>query len=321
MAFYDQWLSDGHHGEMQYLARHRDMKRDPRLLEARARSAIVFALDYVPHPAPVDDGASNELSTLRVAHYARGRDYHDFWLQRLATVARALEAEFSGEVFRCFTDSAPVLERDLALRAGLGWVGKNTCLIDRAHGSLFFIGEIYTSLALEAAQLTREDLERDFCGTCTRCLDACPTDALTAPRTLVAHQCISYLTIESKRAPPLELREKIGDWFFGCDICQTVCPWNLKKYGSAVAHPPESSHGDLVTDLREVLTLSNRALERRFQSTALARAGAFGLRRNAMVVIANQRITELRSEVARFIYDANLGELAQWCLAQLEAAL
>jgi epoxyqueuosine reductase len=224
-----------------------------------------------------------------------------------------------------FTDSGPVLERDLAARAGLGFVGKNTCLIDRKKGSLFFIAEIYTTLTLPIAKIDPDEVKKDFCGTCTRCIDACPTGALIAPKDLDARLCISYLTIESRKTVPPELRNKIGDWLFGCDICQIVCPWNIKAHGSVLlnsfsteSQEPGERDTALTQDLRYLLTTSSRQLERDFAGTPLARAGGFGLKRNALVVIANRRIETLLKEVEALLPHPKLGELAQWTLLELQ---
>jgi epoxyqueuosine reductase len=238
---------------------------------------------------------------------------------KLRAITKALEAEFPGEEFVSFADAGPVLERDLAARSGLGWVGKNTCLIDRKRGSLFFLGEIYTSLALPIAKIPREDVEKDFCGSCTKCLDACPTGALVAPKKLDARKCISYLTIETRDPAPLGLREKMGDWMFGCDVCQTVCPWNVKAKGpeTIASLEPSSNRADMIHDLRYILENPNRLLERVFAATPLARVNGLGLKKNALVVIGNRRVHELRDEAQRFVDHPRLGELAKWALAQL----
>lgn len=310
---YDQWLKDGHHGEMDYLERHAEDKRNPQIFHKRARTAIVVTLPYLPHPDPKIGWPLSESS--HVALYAKGRDYHRFFHTRLRKVCAQLNAEFPGEEFLSFTDAGPVLERDLAARAGLGWVGKNTMLLNREQGSLFLLGEIYSSLEIETANIAAE---KDFCGTCTRCLDACPTGALVAQKKLDARKCISYLTIEAKDDAPLGLREKIGDWLFGCDICQTVCPWNLKVYGrEKLEAAPEKSRDALIADLRYLLKSPNRQLERDFEATPLARINGIGLKRNAIVVAGNMKLHELRDEIDRHAEHSRIGELAKWALAEL----
>jgi len=306
LGLYKNWLAAGMHGEMEYLERHLPLKEDATTWSPRARSAIVVAKNYLPHPYP-----SQSKFSPRTALYALGEDYHREFRAELEELAAALRFDFAKEEFLCFTDSAPVLERDLAVRAGLGWIGKNTCLIHPQKGSLFFIGEILTSLALDApaAQIA------DFCGTCDRCLRACPTQAITQPRVLDARKCISYWTIEAKGTAPQELREHFGDWFFGCDICQTACPWNEKVFGKdKLAECPPA---DLVEDLRWVLKSSNKALEKTFASRPYSRARARGLKRNALYVIGNLKIKELRPEVESFLTQEPWAQLAEWTLQKL----
>jgi epoxyqueuosine reductase len=313
---YDRWIEEGMNGEMEYLARHARDKREPQKFFKRAKTAIVVTQSYIPHPAP--KGGWPLKSMTGVAAYARGRDYHRFFHSQLRDLCARLSTEFPGEEFSSFTDAGPVLERDLAARAGLGFVGKNTCLIDRERGSLFLIGEIYCSIELPIARLSIEDLSRDFCGTCTRCLDACPTGAIVEPRKVDARKCISYLTIESREAAPLGLREKIGSWLFGCDICQVVCPWNIKVHGQKTLDDLHAPHAPaLIEDLRYLLTAPNRQLERDFDATPLRRVNGMGLKRNALVVAGNMKLVELRDAITCHIESPRIGELARWALAQL----
>jgi epoxyqueuosine reductase len=307
IAHYDKWLEAGHQGEMSYLERHRDIKATPSIWIPDARSAIVFAIDYVTREQTPNQ--LQELSHLRTALYTRfapdAADYHDAIRQRLTPILNRLQALYPSAVFRLALDAEPVLERDLAVRAGLGWVGKNTCIIDRGGGSLFFIAEILTSLECEKT-VTTEVLAKEFCGSCTKCIDACPTGALIAPKTLDATKCISYWTIESKKIPEVSLSQKFGDWFFGCDICQTVCPWNGKVFGREKMEREQKGPGytpGLVHELRFVLTSSNRELQRRFAKTPLARSRGFGLKRNALIVTENLKLTELTSTLENFIED------------------
>jgi epoxyqueuosine reductase len=312
---YEDWLKKGYQGEMAYLSRHLPEKREPQKLLAKARMAIVVTQNYVPHPQPIEIWPLTDST--KVASYARGRDYHHFLAEKLGRVIASLKEIYPSEEFRSFTDSSPVLERDLAKKAGLGWIGKNTCLLNRATGSLFLIAEIYTTMLLPIAHLESPD----HCGTCTRCLDACPTGALVNPRELDARKCISYLTIESRELPPVGLRKQMGDWFFGCDICQNVCPWNIKFHGAEKLTPKSAeplNDADLTQDLRWVLTSSNRALEKAFIGTPLTRAGGFGLKRNALVVAANRGLRELTIEITKIKDDPKLSELAEWALKTLE---
>lgn len=318
MSFYNDWLAAGLHGEMTYLAEHAPIKEQPQMRWPRAHSAFVFAIPYFPHPQP-QENKTPLSSVTRVSLYAQGMDYHFWFKDKMTRLCSVLEEFFPEEEFLAFTDSSPILERDLARRAGLGWVGKNTCLIHPKKGSLFFIGEIYTSLQLKT------DLEPlpDFCGKCQKCIEVCPTQALLEPRKMDARKCISYLTIESREIPSEDLRTKIGDWFFGCDLCQTVCPWNEKIFKGQLSTEKLLSFSDqeeqqLQEDLKYILTTSGKQLGRDFLGTPLARAGSFGLKRNALIVIANRKMSLLEKEVALFQEHPKLGDLAKWTLEKLK---
>lgn len=319
--FYKEWLTEGLHGDMKYLEDHAPIKETPQIKWPRAQSALVFAIPYFPHPEKKQDFP---LKQARISLYAQGMDYHFWFKERMNLLCKKLQEILPQEEFIPFTDSSPVLERDLAKRAGLGWVGKNTCLIHPQKGSLFFIGEIYTSMKFhtEIAPLP------DFCGTCQRCIDICPTDALVEPRKMDARKCISYMTIESRQIPPENLRTKIGDWFFGCDLCQTVCPWNQKVFKGQlsidknstlpVATLSETENKNLIEDLRYILASSGKKISKDFHGTPLARAGSFGLKRNALIVIGNRKIMVLQDEVQALMNHDKLGELAQWTWTQLQ---
>lgn len=308
--FYKTWIEQSFHGEMEYLKEHLPIKEHPQTRWPKAQSAIVFAMPYVPHPS------STELPVqhLKISRYAQGYDYH-FWLKdKLQEIANFLQQQFPEEVFFSFTDSSPVLERDLAQKAGLGWFGKNTCIIQRPFGSFFLLGEIYTSLELK----TNTTPSPDFCGTCTRCIDACPTGAIVEPHKLDARKCISYHTIESRKTPPLELRDKIAPWFFGCDICQDVCPWNHKTLLN-LAVKKEDSRESSLKDLEYILISSGKKLTKDFLGTPLARAGSFGLKRNALLLAAHLKAVELQETIQNLTEHPKLGELAQWCLVRLKS--
>jgi epoxyqueuosine reductase len=312
---YRRWLDQGHQADMAYLEAHAADKENPRRRAPRAHACLSFAVSYLPHPEPRE----TPFRRSRVALYAGGGDYHHWFKDRLRRVADALAREFPDEHFECHTDSSPLLERDLAVRAGLGWFGKNTCVIHPKAGSFFLLGEILTSLAPS----TDEPALPDFCGTCRRCLDACPTGALVKPRSLDARKCLSYWSIESRALPPVEIRERWGDWLFGCDICQSVCPWNEKVFGkSRLEGAPLRAHdatgeAELVDELRWLLTSSGKTIEKAIRGTALSRAGSFGLRRNALLVIAGRRLTALLPEVERWRDDDRLGDLARWTHTKL----
>lgn len=307
LSYYEDWLRDHYHGDMGYLADHLELKRHPQKLLTKAASAIVFTEPYGELPAE----PSFPLKHLKVASYARREDYHRWLRLKVFNLCSDLKKIFPEHDFLGFTDSSPVLERDLAHRAGLGWFGKNTCLLDRKKGSLFYIAEIYTTLNLE----TPATLPTDHCGTCTRCIDACPTHAIEPGKKLNATRCISYWTIESRKIPPPDLRENFQGWFFGCDICQTVCPWNLKVNDIAVVDETPVSR---VEELRWVLTNSNNFLQKTLAATPLSRTGGRGLKRNALIVIANLKLQELKTEVEAYRQDAELGELSRWTLQKLD---
>lgn len=312
---YRRWLDLGHHGEMAYLETHAPEKENPRRRAPLAKACLSFAVSYLPHPDP----RPTPFRRSRVALYAEGGDYHHWFKDRLRRVADVLAREFPGEHFECHTDSSPLLERDLAVRAGLGWFGKNTCVIHPKAGSFFLLGEILTSLAPSEETPALPD----FCGTCRRCLDVCPTGALVEPRTLDARKCLSYWSIESRTTPPVAIREAWGDWLFGCDLCQSVCPWNEKVFGrgrletSVLRNHEPDAEAELTAEMRWLLTASGKAIEKAVRGTALSRAGSFGLRRNALLVIAGRRLRELAPEVERWRDDERLGELAGWTAAKL----
>lgn len=313
LQFYKDWLSHGYQAEMQYLEKHLKFKEQPRLLNPSLNSAITFAQSYLPQQQ-----ALSIKIPARTAFYAQNKDYH-FWLKdKLSEAIKTLEQIYPEEIFIPYVDSGPIHERDLAYKAGLGWFGKNTCIIHSQKGSFFFLAEILTSLKINNLNPLHEDL----CGKCNLCIESCPTQALEKNKVLNAEKCISFLTIESKKTPPLELREKMNDWFFGCDICQTVCPWNNKKLKSlfinkALITAPQSelsSHekSELIYFFKDILTSSNKKIQKRFIGTPYLRSGGFGLKRNALIVIANRQITELLSEVESLCSDPKLGELAKW---------
>lgn len=306
LEVYRQWLEAGCHADMDYLARHFPMKENPQLLSQRAQSAIVIGEPYYPPNATAPK--------LRTALYAQSSDYHHWFQAKLEKLAETLRQVFSAEEFLCCTDNKPVLERELGVRAGLGWIGKNGCLLDRKAGSLFLIGEILTSLHLsDSGPLP------DHCGTCDRCVRACPTAAIRGDRTLDARLCIAYWTIESKGVPPPPLRAAIGDWFFGCDLCQTVCPWNEKVFGkTAMKQLTVGRDADIETDLRWCLSASQRQLKATFAGSPIWRAGPRGIRRNALIVTSNLRLLELRPEVEQVAKrHPQLRELVDWTLSRL----
>ena len=216
-----QWLDKGFHGEMDYMAAHGSKRARPAELIPGTQRIISVRLDYFPPAAADPHSVLNNPNAAYIARYALGRDYHKVLRARLQHLADRISAEVGEHHYRVFTDSAPVLEVELARKSGLGWRGKHTLLLNREHGSWFFLGEIYTDLALPV-----DAPESDHCGTCHACIDICPTAAIVAPYQLDARRCISYLTIEHKSAIPEEFRALMGNRIYGCDDCQLVCPWN-----------------------------------------------------------------------------------------------
>jgi epoxyqueuosine reductase len=275
---FDAWIDAGHAGTMHYLERGAEKRRDSRRPLPGTTHAIVVALDY----------GGREPSG-PVARYARGDDYHDVMNAKLRELHRRIERD-AGRIVagKPYVDTGPLLERDLARRAGLGWFGKNTNLLNPKLGSFFFLGVLVLDLELE----TDVPFEADRCGTCARCLDACPTSAFVAPRVLDATKCISYLTIELKDEIPLELREPMGELIYGCDICQEVCPWN-ERFARPLARNspflPREVIGqkDARTLARELIAMTQEEFSAAFKGSPMKRAKLAGLKRNAAVAVAN----------------------------------
>lgn len=309
LSYYEQWLAAGMHADMNYLERHLEQKRDPQKLLSNAQTAFVFAQNYV-NP----QGKIEFPKNLKVALYAKQSDYHYWFKEKLQSLSNDLKKAFPNEEFFCFTDSSPVLERELAYRAGLGWVGKNTCLINEKRGSLFFLGEIYSTINLKST--TQLAIAPDRCGTCTRCIDACPTNAIVEPRKLDARKCISYWTIEAKSIPPKNLSSHFNGWYFGCDICQTVCPWNQKVWGAQI-QVPEIKNESVIEDLTKILNATNEELKTWFKGTPLERAKPWAHKRNAIIVAVNYRLKDLIS-IIQNLNSPQLVDLKTWALKILE---
>jgi epoxyqueuosine reductase len=254
---------------MSYMERNLEKRTDPRLLVDGAKSVITVLLNYYPAELLPEE------NNYKIARYAYGRDYHDVVRDKLSELVEDIKLEIGNLSARAFVDSAPVLDKAWAERAGLGWIGKNTCLIHPKLGSFLFVGEIITNLELEydAGRVN------DLCGGCTRCLDACPTGALVGARELDARKCISYLTIEYKGELPESEKEKFHDWIFGCDICQDVCPWNRKAAPNGI---PEFQPLQLLTEMNKERweNLSEEAFRALFRGSAIRRTKFSGLKRN-----------------------------------------
>ncbi len=326
-AHFKAWVRAGLHGKMAYLARDDALERraDPARSLAGFRSAVVVAHSYADaRPGAPDDDPSRAV----VARYARGSDYHGVMAERLERLADRM-AERAGRrvARRVCVDTAPVAERELAQRAGLGWFGRNTMLIHPRRGSYFFLGALLTDLPLERAAAPQQDR----CGSCRQCLDACPTGALLgrdergAPL-IDATRCISYLTIELKGAIPPALRPKIGNRVFGCDICQEVCPWNLafSEAADEPAYAPRPGVDDvpLIELAEEILALSGKAFLRKHADSPMSRARRNGMLRNVCVALGNWGSPEARPVLERAARDASalVREHAEWALARIDAA-
>ncbi len=312
-ARFARWLEAGRHGEMDYLRRNRDRIVDPRAFAPGARSAIALARDYGGPPAELAGGA-------RIARYARGRDYH----RSLGGAARRLRTALEREgvplgTIKAGTDAVPVLERALAARAGIGFLAKSSGVISPTHGPYLLLAELLTPLALEP-----DPPAAGSCGTCTRCLDACPTGAIVAPFEVDARQCLSYTTIELRGAIPEPLRAAQAEWLFGCDICLEVCPFTSKgRAAQPSSTPPADLRPHAVVEdyaLLDVLALSEDEYQRDWVGTAMRRATRSGLRRNAAVVLGNLRPDGAAEALANALADADpvVRGHAAWALGRVD---
>ena len=318
LEYFPQWIEAGHAGEMKYLEardEHGQLKRASLANAAPwARSVIVCAINYNT-AQPYSTQFTNPIRGW-ISRYAWGmQDYHDAVMPRLRRVEAALKnADATGSIVtRCYVDTGPVVERVVAKYAGMGWIGKNTCILNQKLGSWLFLGVILTSLELEAGLPAP-----DRCGTCTRCIDACPTDALIAPYQLDSNKCISYLTIEKRGAIPEELRSEMGRHIFGCDICQDVCPWNRKAPATNAAE--FQPRAQLVNPALEWLAeMSQEEFSGTFRGSPIKRAKRSGVRRNAVIAMGNsgdQKFLPLLEKLSKD-EDAVLAESAQWATRKL----
>lgn len=265
----ESWLNKNHQGEMGYMANHFDKRLDPTLLVDGAKSVVSLLLNYYPEtPAPVD-------SLHKISKYAYGQDYHFVIKDKLKALMHFIRDEIGEVGGRAFVDSAPVMDKAWAERAGLGWRGKNSNLIHPKHGSFFFLAELIIDLELDYDT----PFKTDHCGTCTRCIDACPTDAIVAPYVVDGSRCISYLTIELKDAIPQEFAGKMDNWMFGCDICQDVCPWNRfsQPHNETAFEPNE--HLNMITG-RHWQEMTDEVFKKVFAKSAVKRTKLEGLTRN-----------------------------------------
>lgn len=268
----EKWLTQNMHGQMGYMANHFDKRLDPTKLVEGAKSVITLLYNYYPKQT------AGQTDTYKVSKYAYGEDYHFVVKRKLRQLMDGIQ-EAVGEVHgRAFVDSAPVMERAWAKKSGVGWIGKNSLLLNKHRGSFFFIAELIVDLELEY-----DGPVKDYCGSCTRCIDACPTDAITQPYVVDGSRCISYFTIELKEAIPTEVKGKFKDWIFGCDICQDVCPWNrhAQPHQEPAFDPPENLTTMSKSDWEEITEDVFKTL---FKKSAVKRTKFSGLKRNIKFV-------------------------------------
>lgn len=279
-AHLDEWLNRGYHGEMTYMKERRELRLDPSTLVPNAKSIIVCAINYyTPY------NTTTEPDEGRISRYAWGDDYHDVLRARLKELLAFIQKESPESNGRVFVDSAPVMEKEWAVRAGIGWLGKHSNIITRDYGSWFFLGEVIVDIELDFD----EPFKTDHCGSCTKCIDACPTNAIVEPRVVDATQCISYLTIELKPEHniPNELKPKMDNLIFGCDICQDVCPWN-KRFSHPTDEPAfQPRPFNLNAKLENIINLDIEEFRKKFRKSPVKRTKIDGLKRNAQVALEN----------------------------------
>ncbi|MDX2226703.1 MAG: tRNA epoxyqueuosine(34) reductase QueG [Verrucomicrobiae bacterium] len=308
-AYFEQWLAEHKHGAMDWLARNAAKRTDPARILQNAKSVIVLGLNYGPGteslPAP-------DEPTGRVARYARGADYHDLVWDKLVLFEKYLSAQFAAESLG-YCDTGPLLERDLAARAGIGWQGKSTMLIAPRLGTYFFLAEIITTL-----ELPPDPPQADHCGSCTRCLRACPTGAITAPYRMDARLCISYQTIENKGSIPVELRPLLGDRIYGCDDCLEVCPWNRFALDSRTAQFAGNEWTERPS-LRQLLALTEDEFKTIFKNSPIKRIKRRGLLRNVCVALGNTGTATDLPALDRTARDAEplIAEHARWAMEEI----
>lgn len=267
----EKWLSNNMHGEMKYMENHFDKRLDPRLLVEGSKSVISLLLNYFPSQQQNPDAP-------KISKYAYGNDYHDVIKDKCKEFLERMQEEIGEVNGRCFVDSAPVLDKAWAAKSGLGWIGKNANLINKGSGSFYFIAEIICDVELEY-----DSPIKDFCGTCTKCLDACPTQAIVSPYVVDGSKCISYLTIELKENIPSSFKNKMDDWVFGCDVCQDVCPWNSfsKPHNEPLF---ENKNGLLDLDRNQWQEITEETFKKVFSKSAVKRTKYNGLLRNVKFI-------------------------------------
>lgn len=315
---YKKWLDQNYNGQMDYLDKHYPLKTNPKKIVENAKSIIVVSLNYYQDRKP-------SKSEGQIARYAHGRDYHKVFQKKLRQLQEFIKQLSPTASIRHFADSGPLLERQYAKQAGLGYIGKNTMLITKPFGSWILLGDLITDIELEYDELTNEleiNETHGVCGTCKRCIDVCPTGALKSEYEIDARLCISYLTIENKEGIPEDLRPKIGNWLFGCDLCQEVCPHNHRQKQTAVSDFNQRIAGN-EQELKAILSLKNDSdFEKLFAGSPVMRAKRTGLIRNACVVAGNLKRIDLIPELLEISQnnDKMLAEHATWALNQIKNA-
>ncbi len=326
---FDDWLGAGMHAEMRWMRTSAARRRDPRRVLPGVQSIIVVALAYsTPDSASTPDHGGDREARGQVARYALGDDYHDVMGDRLAKLERFIEDRAPGHRAMAYVDHGPVLERMWAARAGIGWVGKNSLILNKEMGSFFFLGVVLTTLPLPAVAPAT-----DQCGSCALCIEACPTAAIVSPRVVDSRRCISYHTIELRGALPLEHREAIGTRLFGCDDCQDACPWNSQPRGGhpAVDRAFAPRKGSASPSLLELLTMTHAEYVKRFRGSAIKRATYQGMRRNAAACAGNvagpreESAGEIAAVLKRLADDASddpvVREQAGWSLSRIRQSM
>ncbi len=274
----ENWLKNNHHGEMGYMENYFDKRLDPRLLVDNAKSVVSLTLNYFTDEKQVDPNAP------RISKYAYGEDYHSVIKEKLKELLAFITDEIGEVAGRCFVDSAPVMDKAWAQKSGLGWRGKNSNLISKDAGSFFFLAELIIDLELDYDS----PFVADHCGSCTRCIDACPTDAIIAPYVVDGSKCISYLTIELKNEIPIAFKDKMDNWMFGCDICQDVCPWNrfATPHRESAFNPSDEL---LQFTKRDLIEMTDDVFKKVFKGSAVKRTKFSGLKRNIEFLISDKR--------------------------------
>ena len=310
---YRQWIENGYAGKMGYLEKHLSLKADPRQLLTAAKSVISLAMNYYTLDTP--NALASDPGRGQISRYAWGEDYHNVIRERLLHLIEFIKHTAESELkSRVCVDTAPILEREYAQKAGLGWIGKNTNVIHWRSGSWYFLAEVLVSVRLES----KTEPLRGSCGTCTRCIEACPTDAIVEPNLLDSRLCISYLTIELKESIPKELRPKMGNLIFGCDICQEVCPWNSKA--TPTTEPAfQPRDGNLAPRLLSLIGMTQREFSRRFKGSPIKRAKRRGFLRNVLVAIGNWRARDAIPALKNALDDDEplIRSHAAWALGQI----